>query len=140
MLRPILLVAAGISVALSQETSTEREAAREVLQKMHTLEKSLDVPVMVARLSAPNAERERVVARARELMESELLTLADDITRHPEIGFQENRSVDKLADYLRKHDFEVKIGAAGLDTAFVARWRGGNGAPHLGVIVEYDAL
>ena len=135
---PILILA--VCAALAQETPTEREAARDVLRKMNTLEKSLDVPGTVARLSAPNPERERVVARARELMQSELLALSDDITRHPEIGFKEQRSVDKLVDYLRRHDFDVKIGVAGLDTAFVARWKGGNGAPNLGIILEYDAL
>lgn len=140
MIRRLLIVAAAVGVGFAQETPTEREAAREVLKEMGALEKSLDVPAMVARLSAVNPERERVAARARELMQSELLALADDITRLPEIGFVEKRSIDKLAEYLRQHDFDVKIGVAGLDTAFVARWKGGNGAPHLGVIVEYDAL
>jgi metal-dependent amidase/aminoacylase/carboxypeptidase family protein len=32
------------------------------------------------------------------------------------------------------------VGAAGFDTAFVAKYRRNNGAPQLGVIVEYDAL
>jgi len=124
----------------AQETPTEREAARDVLRKMAALQKSLDVPGMVARLTAPNAAREQVVTRARHLMDLDLLALADDITRHPEVGFVEKRSVEKLTEYLQKHDFEVKIGVAGLDTAFVARYKGNNGAPHLGVIVEYDAL
>ena len=30
-------------------------------------------------------------------MDKELLALSDDITRHAEIGFQERRSVQKLA-------------------------------------------
>ncbi len=107
---------------------------------MSALEKSLDVPAMVARLTAANPAREQVVARARELMDKELLALADDITRHPEIGFVEKRSVQKLTEYLRQHDFDVKIGVPGLDTAFVARYKGNNGPPNLGVIVEYDAL
>ena len=134
-----VLVAAAWPM-MAQETPTEREAAREVLRKMAALEKSLDVPGIVARLTAPNAAREQVVARARELMDKELLALADDITRHPEIGFVEKRSVQKLTEYLRQHDFDVKIGVPGLDTAFVARYKGNNGPPNLGVIVEYDAL
>ena len=44
-------------VSLAQETPTEREAARDVLTKMAELEKSLDVPAMVAKLTAPNPER-----------------------------------------------------------------------------------
>jgi amidohydrolase len=124
----------------AQETPTEREAARDVLRKMAALENSLDVPVMVARLTAANPARDQVVNRARELMEKDLLAIADDITRHPEIGFVEKRSVQKLTDYLRQHDFDVKLSVAGLDTAFVATYKGNNGAPHLGVVVEYDAL
>jgi len=124
----------------AQETPTEREAARDVLRKMSELQKSLDIPATVARLTAPNPAREQVVARARELMDKELLALADDITRNPEIGFVEKRSVQKLTEYLQRHNFDVKVGVAGLDTAFVARYKGNNGAPNLGVIVEYDAL
>jgi len=124
----------------AQETPTEREAARDVLRKMSELQKSLDIPATVARLTAPNPAREQVVARARELMDKELLALADDITRNPEIGFVEKRSVQKLTEYLQRHNFDGKVGVAGLDTAFVARYKSNNGAPNLGVIVEYDAL
>jgi amidohydrolase len=73
-------------------------------------------------------------------MDSELVGMGDDITRHPEIGFEEKRSVGILVDYLKAHNFEVTVGVANLPTAFVARFKGNNGAPNLGVIVEYDAL
>ena len=42
--------------AVAQETPTEREAAREVLQRMEALQKTLDVPAMVAR-TASNVRR-----------------------------------------------------------------------------------
>jgi len=132
-----LLAAATLA---AQETPTEREAARDVVQNMAGLEKSLEVSTWVARLTAPNAERDRVTARAKQLMDTELLSMADDITRHPEIGFKEERSVGILTEYLKKHGFDVTIGVAGLPTAFVARYKGNNGAPNLGVILEYDAL
>ncbi|MBI3493789.1 MAG: peptidase dimerization domain-containing protein [Acidobacteria bacterium] len=128
------------AVAPAQDTPTEREAAREVLKKMDALEKSLDVPALVARLAGPNAARDQVVARAKQLMDTELLALADDIATHPEIGFEEKRSVQKLTDYLRKHDFSVELGTGGLSTAFIAKFRRNNGSPTLGVILEYDAL
>src|SRR5919197_4613254 len=126
--------------AHAQETETERAAARDVLKKMAALEESLDVPGIVAKLTAPNAERDGVVARAKELMDKELLAMADDIATHPEIGFQETRSIGKLTDYLRQHNFSIETGTAGLSTAFVATYRGNNGKPNLGVILEYDAL
>src|SRR5712671_1649324 len=124
----------------AQETDTEKQAAREVLAKMAALEQSLDVPAIVARLTGPNAARDQVVARVKELMDKELLALADDIATHPEIGFEEKRSVQKLTEYLQKHDFSVEMGTGGLNTAFVARYRRNNGAPRLGIILEYDAL
>src|SRR4051794_20931678 len=95
------------SSASAQDTPTEREAARDVLQKMAALEHSLDVPGLVTRLTAPDSARDQVVARAKELMDKELLALADDIATHPEIGFEEKRSVGKLTDYLRQHNFTV---------------------------------
>lgn len=124
----------------AQETPTERDAARDVVRRLDSLEKSLDLPALVARMTAPNAQRDQVVARAKELMDSELLALGDDITRHPEIGFEEKRSVKLLTDYLAKHDFDVQMETPGLPTAFVARYTRASGDPKLGVIVEYDAL
>jgi amidohydrolase len=126
--------------AAAQETPTEREAASDVLKKMAALEASLDVPALVARLTGANDARDAVVARAKELMDKELLALADDIATHPEIGFVEKRSVSKLTDYLRQHNFSIETGTAGLATAFVAKYRRNNGSPNLGIIVEYDAL
>jgi amidohydrolase len=141
-MRPVValvLVAAGLLPA--QETPTEREAARTVVAKMDSLQRSLNVTAMVARLTGPNTARDQVAARAKELMDTELLALGDDITRHPEIGFEEKRSVQLLTDYLRKHDFDVQMGTpASLPTAFVARYRKSTPGPNLGVIIEYDAL
>jgi len=134
------LICSGAASALAQETPTEREAARDVLKKMADLEQSLDVPGWVSRLTGPDAARDQVVARTKELMSTELLAMADDIATHPEIGFQEKRSVQTLTDYLRAHGFDVQVGVAGLDTAFVAKYKKNNGAPNLGVILEYDAL
>ena len=143
-MRPSLLVLLTLVAAAhpsrSQETPTERDAARAVVQKLDALEQSLHVPELVAKLTAPNAARDAVAARAKQLMDTELLALGDDITRHPEIGFEETRSVQLLTDYLRKHDFDVQMGAGGLKTAFVARYTKSSGSPNLGVILEYDAL
>ena len=129
-----------LAATLAQDTPTEREAAHDVIRKMGELEKSLDVPSLVTKLTGPNAAREQAAARARELMEKELLAMADDITRHPEIGFLETRSVAILTAYLKQHGFEITPGVADLKTAFVARYKGSHDHPALGVIVEYDAL
>ncbi|HEX8765141.1 MAG TPA: hypothetical protein VF740_08265, partial [Candidatus Acidoferrum sp.] len=76
----------------AQETPTEREAAREVVKQISALSQTLGVPAMVAKLSAPDKGRDDVLARVRQLMQSELLPLSDWITQHPEIGFQETQS------------------------------------------------
>ena len=137
-MRIVIAVPLLAAVLCAQETPTERDAARGVLAKMDALEKSVEVNKWVTRFSAPNADRDKVTARAKQLMVSELLAMGDDLTRHPEIGFQETRSVGILVEYLKRHHFEVTVGVANLPTAFVARF--GKGAPSLGIILEYDAL
>jgi len=139
-MRTAVLAIFAACAAMAQETPTEREAARDVLKKMDALEKSLDVPGWVTRLTAANAERDQVVARSKQLMDTELLAMCDAITRHPEIGFKETWAVEQLTAWLKKHNFDVTNGVANLPTAFVAKWTGNRGAPNLGVILEYDAL
>ena len=139
-MRTAVIAILAACAAMAQDTPTEREAARDVLKKMDSLEKSLDVPGWVTRLTAANADRDRVVVRSKQLMDTELLAMCDAITRHPEIGFKETWAVEQLTAWLKKHNFDVTVGVANLPTAFVAKWNGNRGAPNLGVILEYDAL
>lgn len=134
------LVAATALPLTAQDTPTERDAARDVIQKLGALQRTVDVAGWTARLSATDAARDRVAARAKALMDGELLAMADDITRHPEIGFKEERSVKILTGWLTAHDFDVTMGSGGFATAFTAKSRKATGGPQLGVIVEYDAL
>ena len=136
----LTLAFAFASILRAQETPTERTAASDVVKKMAVMQKTLDVPSLVTRLTGTNPVRDAIAARAKELMDTELLKMADDITHHPEIGFKEERSVRILTDYLKAHDFDVTMGGAGLSTAFVAKYRKGTPGPNLGVILEYDAL
>jgi amidohydrolase len=139
-LRLGLFIFLGSGVLLAQQTATERQAARDVIAKIEALERSIDVPTLVAKLTAEDTTRDRVVGRAKQVMESELLALSDDITRHPEIGFKETYAVQRLTDFLRRHNFEIIMGTGGLETAFVARFKGNRGRPVMGIILEYDAL
>ncbi|MEP7345746.1 MAG: peptidase dimerization domain-containing protein [Gemmatimonadaceae bacterium] len=139
--RSLLLLPVVFSPALrAQETPTEKGAASDVVKKMASLQRTLDVSSLVTRLTAANPARDAVAARAKELMDTELLAMADDLTKHPEVGFKEERSVKILTDYLKAHDFDVTMGAAELPTAFVAKYRKGTPGPNLGIILEYDAL
>lgn len=144
MMRRIFAI--GIAALLAacacaaQETPTEREAAKDVLRQIGELEETLNVAAMTAKLTAADKGRDEVTARVKELMDKELLPMSDWITLHPEIGFTEHEAVAKLTAYLQAHDFDVTTGVAGLETAFVAKYRKGTPGPNLGVIVEYDAL
>jgi amidohydrolase len=141
----LLLALPLFSPLRAQDTDTEKGAAKDVLRQMSQLETSLDIPGLVAKLTAPDAGRDQVVARAKQLMDGELLTMGDAITKDPEIGFQETRAVERLMQYLKHHGFETEQGIAGLRTAFVGRYKRNpetpkETGPNLGVVLEYDAL
>ena len=52
------------------------------------------------------------------------LDLSHRVHANPEIAFQEVQASQWTAELLERHGFEVTAPAGGLDTAFVARWRG----------------
>jgi len=135
-----LALSAVSTTASAQETPTEREAARDVLSRLTTLQREIDPAALTRAVAGTDPARDAVASRAKALLQNELLAVSDDLCTHPEIGYKEQRSIQKLAEVLRAHQFDVTIGAAGFDTAFVARYKQNNGAPQLGVIVEYDAL
>lgn len=60
------------------------------------------------------------------------------IHAHPELGFQETKASDWIADYLEANDFVIERGIAGLKTAFKATY--GHGKPAVAFLGEYDAL
>lgn len=133
--------------ARAQTTPTERTAAGLVLGVIDSLQRSLAPARNAERLSrARDPERDRLLARAGALWDSEFQGLSDWIGRHPEVGWQEFRAVDTLLKVLRRNGFTVDSGVAGLATAFVATWvspagsGGEGGGPVLGLIGEYDAL
>src|SRR5207237_2635310 len=84
-----LLVLIASRLITAQETPTERDAARSVVQKLDQLERSLDLNGLVAKLTGPSAARDAVAMRAKQLMDKELLALGEVITRHHENVFEE---------------------------------------------------
>jgi amidohydrolase len=125
---------------LAQETETEMAAGKNVVKQISELDRSLGVQQMVAKLTQPDKGRDAVIARVKQLLDTDLMPMSDWITRHPEVGFEEKQAVEKLTDYLAAHDFEITKGVGMLPTAFVAKYKHGTPGPNLGVIVEYDAL
>ena len=69
-----------------------------------------------------------------------MTAMADDIFDHPEIGLEEFHAQKVLTDWLEKEGFAVERGVAGVETAFKAVYRHGEGGPNIGLLCEYDAL
>ena len=71
----------------------------------------------------------------------DLWDLSNYIYDHPEIGFNEYRTSEKLIEVLKNEGFEVEEKAGGLDTAFVATYSvSQNKKPRVDILAEYDAL
>jgi amidohydrolase len=74
------------------------------------------------------------------LIWKEAWNVAREIGDHPEIGYQEFYAVEVLTRFLRRHGFDVEYSVAGLETAFVARYKGSKPGPRIAFLAEYDAL
>lgn len=136
----VAVLSGGIT---AQTTETQRAAAREILAEIDALQNRLDPTGMAQRLAGRgDAERDAVVTRTTELWQAEMGDLSDFIGQNPEVAWEEFLAVDTLTSVLRRRGWDVEIGVAGLETAFVATWTAPAGADGLtlGFIGEYDAL
>ena len=68
-----------------------------------------------------------------------LWKLASYIHANPEIAFEEKKAASALSSYLHEAGFTVETNIAGLETAFKAVFKKGDG-PRIAVLAEYDAL
>lgn len=73
-----------------------------------------------------------------EAQSQEFCDASDKIWEYAEISLEEEKSSKLIAEILQKEGFEVTLGAAGFDTAIVAKF--GNGEPKVAILGEYDAL
>lgn len=131
------------TAAQSQTTETERAAARDILAQIEALQARLQPTRMADGLaSRPDADRDALVARTRDLWRSEMQSLSDFIGQNPEVAWEEHLAVDTLTSVLRARGWAVETGVADLETAFVATWTSPAGPDGLllGFIGEYDAL
>jgi amidohydrolase len=78
------------------------------------------------------------VHRAIDARRDEILAFADDVLRHPELGFRETRTAAKFADALRLLGFAPREQIA--VTGVIARLRGGSPGPTVAVMGELDGL
>ena len=79
--------------------------------------------------------KERIWAAAPEIKET-----AHRIYVDPEIGNREFHAVEALTGLLKRYGFDIKKGVCGLETAFIATYKGTKAGPAVGFLAEYDAL
>jgi amidohydrolase len=82
-------------------------------------------------------KRATIIAAVDEASE-ELVALARFIHANPELGLEEYQAAARCVETLERHGYTVEAGVANLPTAFLGRY--GEGKPHIGILVEYDAL
>jgi amidohydrolase len=71
---------------------------------------------------------------------TELRHVSLDIHSHPETAFEETRACATLCGLLKSQGFEVRREVSGMQTAFVADAKSGEGGPRVAFVCEYDAL
>ena len=79
-----------------------------------------------------------VTGRLIEDYTEDIVRVSKRIHTEPELGHKEIKASKLLVEELEKHGFEVKLGVAGMTTAFIARK--GTGTPKIGILAEYDCL
>jgi amidohydrolase len=84
-------------------------------------------------VDSKDASRARIGAAT-----DDLVGLSHALHADPETGFEEHRASRRVAGLLDDGGFDVDLGVAGLDTAFVAT--AGSGPLTVGICAEYDAL
>jgi hippurate hydrolase len=70
--------------------------------------------------------------------EADLIAIRHDLHQHPELGFQESRTANIVADYLKNIGLEVHENIGG--TGVVGVLRGGNDGPQILLRADMDAL
>ena len=86
-----------------------------------------------------NAEKQkRAVIGQINAEKPQLTELALKIHANPELGLQEFKACEWLAQYLTKNDFIIERDICEMPTAFRATY--GKGKPCIGLLAEYDAL
>lgn len=75
-----------------------------------------------------------------EIYKSEFVELNEYLYRNPELGLQEFKACAAHTEFLEKNGFAVTRNFAGLETAFKASYKNGNGGPKIAILAEYDAL
>lgn len=85
-------------------------------------------------------QNKQELLQAADSLHSNIWELAKEIGNHPEEGYMEYYAVKLLTGFLTRLGFEIKQPLAGMDTAFLARFRGSMPGAKIVFLAEYDAL
>jgi amidohydrolase len=80
------------------------------------------------------------VLKTANFLHQGIWELATEIGNNPEEGYQEYMASELLTSFLRGKAFKVEKPLAGMETAFLARFRGSHPGPRIAFLAEYDAL
>ena len=70
----------------------------------------------------------------------ELWELNQYIYDHPELGYEEHLSCQAHLQLLERYDFQLERAPLGLETAYIARYKGEKPGRRIAYLAEYDAL
>ena len=87
----------------------------------------------------PTINLKSAVCAAVDAMRAELIGVSRAIHAEPELAFHEKKAAARLSGTVEQHGLPIARGAYGLETAFVSEF-GPQGAPHIAILAEYDAL
>ena len=127
--------------ALKRCVQSDCEAA---LESVVSAVKAMKAPLLLGFsliMSQPFAADENLRSRldkTADALESKVIEWRRDIHQHPELGNNEFRTAQKIADHLRSLGIEVKTGVA--KTGVVGLLKGGKPGPVVALRADMDAL
>ncbi|NLO97695.1 MAG: M20 family metallopeptidase [Peptococcaceae bacterium] len=85
-------------------------------------------------------EQKKWLIETAETLHKSVWELAWKIGHNPEVGYKEHFAVSLLTGYLKRYGFQVERPLAGMETSFLARFKGNKPGPKIAFLAEYDAL
>jgi metal-dependent amidase/aminoacylase/carboxypeptidase family protein len=83
-------------------------------------------------------ELKEKISKKIESHKREIVDLSEKIHIEPELGHKEFKASKLLKEKLEDYGYDVHLGIAGMETAFIAQK--GKGKTKIGILAEYDAL
>lgn len=105
---------------------------------MHDRTSTWIASIFLACSGAVEAQDSESILGFVDSRDEETADLARTLWEYAEVGYQEEKSSERLQQELAAAGFEIEAGVAGIPTAFVASY--GEGKPVIGILAEFDAL